>query len=499
MRSKRALIIFLTDVLPLMIVSILGIYKLKLFINILGEETLGLYQLFSQIMIYLALVDGGLSSAVLYSMYKPNADKNNKKLSEIFYGAKKVFNFIGILVFLLAALFSPFAHYLIKDSIFGNSYIALTFLLFSLSSVIQYFFVPYQAYIEVKEEKYIVNISLQGGQILQNVLEIILLLSGVKFEYILLMHSIIKLISNLIIYIIFNRKHSKLIIRNSKPDKSFKKSIGPLFFHKINGLIGSNIDILIISKILGLANVAIYSVYRYITNMIETIIGKLSTSIIALVGNYVFEDKKDSEALYYEINSMNFFLGTIIAVPLFFALNPFINIWYEGSIQTSNLLCAAFVINTFIFIIKKTTIVFIHANGYFKETRFCALTDTVVNLTLSLILIKVLGMPGVVFATAFSVFLAEYILKTIVLFKKFFHKNAIKYFSNNIKFFAIAGLDFVLGYLLVKFISFNNIGQWFLIFACYFVINALFVLFIYKVIREDKFVERLKKIVGAKK
>ena len=46
----------------------------------LGSETLGLYQLFSQIMVYVALVDGGLTSAVLYSLYKPNANKDNKKI-----------------------------------------------------------------------------------------------------------------------------------------------------------------------------------------------------------------------------------------------------------------------------------------------------------------------------------------------------------------------------------------------------------------------------------
>ena len=47
----------------------------------LGSETLGLYQLFSQIMTYVALVDGGLSNAVLYSLYKPNANRDDKKIN----------------------------------------------------------------------------------------------------------------------------------------------------------------------------------------------------------------------------------------------------------------------------------------------------------------------------------------------------------------------------------------------------------------------------------
>ena len=96
MRTKKALLNFITDVLPLIVVSILGIYKLKYFILILGKETLGLYQLFTQIMVYIALVDGGLSSAVLYALYKPNVDKNTQKMNMILAAAKKVFSLIGI-------------------------------------------------------------------------------------------------------------------------------------------------------------------------------------------------------------------------------------------------------------------------------------------------------------------------------------------------------------------------------------------------------------------
>ena len=63
MRTKKTFINFLTDVVPLIISSLLGIFKLKLFIQILGDETLGLYQLFTQIMIYVALVDGNTRSS----------------------------------------------------------------------------------------------------------------------------------------------------------------------------------------------------------------------------------------------------------------------------------------------------------------------------------------------------------------------------------------------------------------------------------------------------
>lgn len=58
MRTKKAIINFITDALPQVLILILGIIKIKLFINILGEVKLGLYQLYNQIVAYLVLIEG---------------------------------------------------------------------------------------------------------------------------------------------------------------------------------------------------------------------------------------------------------------------------------------------------------------------------------------------------------------------------------------------------------------------------------------------------------
>ena len=279
MKTKKTLLNFITDVVPLIIISILGIYKMKLFINVLGDETLGLYQLFSQVIVYVALVDGGLSNAVLFSLYKPNAEGDKKKFNALLAGSLKCFSLIGIAIFGIALLASFFVPFLIKDCSFNYWYIILTFLLFALSSVIGYFFVPYNCLLEVKEKKYIYNLTSQIGQIVLSTCEIIMLLCGVKFEFILLMHSVVKLLSYLVEMYICKKKFPDIKLRQEQKDFSFKKHINSLIFHKINGLVGSNIDTLIISSFMGLKAVAIYSTYNYIVNMLKNILGKIEIPI----------------------------------------------------------------------------------------------------------------------------------------------------------------------------------------------------------------------------
>lgn len=495
MKTKKFVLNLVTDVIPLIIVSILGLYKSKYFLQFLGSDTLGLYNLFSQIMIYIALVDGGLSSAVLCALYKPNTEKDISKCNEILTAVRKIFAKIGIVIFGISLIVSFFVPFFIKDNSFEYLYVVVAFALFALSSVISYFFVPYQSLLEVKEKKYYVNICLELGQIILSILEIVLLISGVGFLWILFMHSIVKILSNIAIYIICRKKYPEINFKNKTEDRSFTGQVKHLIFHKINGLIGSNIDILIITRFQGLTNVAIYSTYNYFINMLKTIMGKISGAMQAIVGNFMVQSKNKIYDLYKEINSLVFFLAIILCCPLTLALDYFIDIWYEGEIATSFAISVSFVLILFLFIVKINTNMFINSAGLFKETKKCAIVDTVVNLTLSLILIFILGIPGVLIATAFSVFISEYIMKTIVAHKHIFQKSVTKYFINNIKFFILYIIELIIGYYIISIFTIDTLLVWFIVFIIYTILNSFITLFIFYLLNEIKFIDRIKLLI----
>lgn len=494
MRTKKTFLNLISEIIPLVIVSLLGIFKLKIFIQVLGDETLGLYQLFSQIMVYVALVDGGLTSAVLYALYKPNSSNDTKKTNEILSGTFRVFNIIGAAIFFIAAVVAFIVPFLIKENSFNYLYIVFAFMLFSLSNVVSYFFVPYTTLYEVKEKKYVVSLCIQIGQILQNVLEIVLLLNGWNFISILLMHSIIKLLSNLAVYFFFKKEFPQYKVNSKKKDYNFLKQVKHLMVHKINGLISYNIDILIISKVLGLASVAIYSTYNYIINMLRQILEKISGSMLAIIGNSLTEDIDKSYDIFYELNSMVYFVAIVICVPLTFALDSFINIWYEGEILTNFAIAIVFSIYLFGYIVKIPITTFVNASGLFKETKKCAIADTIINLSLSLLLVWKVGIAGVVLATTISVFIAEYIMKNIVIHKNIFKENALQFYLKNIKFIIMFLIDLGLSYLFFNAITITNIFAWFAIYICFFVMNTIIIYIVFKLIKENKFIYRYKYI-----
>ena len=98
MRTKKVIINFLTDAFPQIIIMALGFFKIKLFLNYLGEDLLGLYQLYGQIVSYLVLVEGGVGSAMLFRLYKPIHDHDKKKVNEIMAASRVVFTTIGTII-----------------------------------------------------------------------------------------------------------------------------------------------------------------------------------------------------------------------------------------------------------------------------------------------------------------------------------------------------------------------------------------------------------------
>ena len=240
---------------------------------------------------------------------------------------------------------------------------------------------------------------------------------------------------------------------------------------------------------------AIYSTYNYIINMLRQILDKISGSMLAIIGNSLTVDVKQSKKIFDELNSMMYFIAIIICVPLLFAINLFIDLWYGGQIQTNFLIGTVFSIYLFGFIIKIPITTYVSAAGLFKETKKCAITDTIVNLVLSLILVWKMGICGVVLATFISVFIAEYIMKNMIAYKYIFKENVVNFYVNNIKFIIILCIDVLFSWIILKNIVISNIVVWFLVFSSYFIVNLTLIYLLFKLIKEDKFIDRYKFIL----
>lgn len=497
---KKAIKNFLTDAFPEIIMIFLNLILLKLFYGKLGTNIYALYQIFSQFFAYLVLAEAGFSSCALVSLYKPMAENNIKEINKKLSGIRYIFRNIGIVILTLAVIISFIIPFTIKENTFNYFYIIITFILYSISNSVNYFFFTYRIYYDAREEKYVPNIVYQVGFIIKYIVEIILLLLGASFEIVLIGCIICNLLTNFFMkqYTLKNEKNIKLD-KNNK-DTSMINDTKDLIIHKISGVIANNIDIVLISMNLGLKKVAIYGAYNYILNEINKIITKIGTSLYSIVGKTYFDKNKHliDKNKFIQYNSFLFFLAIIISSSLVFSYNSFINIFYGNDMVASKIVSYLFIIMVYIQIIRTTLNTYLNGCGLFKDTKICAITEGIINLILSLIFVKYFEMAGILIATIISLLISDFIIKPIII------KNNLKIFTMKEyyrEFFAyslIGTILIVLNSFIFKF-SCNNLIEWFFISTLIFVFNTIITFIIFKLIGRISWLKDIKNVIFKKK
>ncbi len=488
MRKKTIIINFLTDFMPQIIIALLGIFKIKIFLNNWGEDLLGLYQLYSQFFSYLAIVEIGISSGILYTLYKPTVDKNYKELKKIYNGSKYTFNIIGTLIIILGLILSLFIGFFIKNNTFDFWFLQVTFTLYVLANVINYFYMSKKLLFYAKEKNYVPNLIYQICTVIKSGLEIILVMMNFKLIHVLIIGLIISLLSNLILEAFFHKEFNYLPKVKEKKF-AFSKNLKPIILQKVSNLVTNNIDIILLSKFIGLGHVVIYTTYQYITLSLQLITDKISNSVLTSVGNILTVDKKRASEIFDKINNTLYIVGIALCIPLLFVLNSFIDIWYNYSITTNNILAILFVTLLFLNIIRQIFNLFINACGIFKETKVCSIIELLTNLILSLILVFKFEIEGVLIATIVSIIISDFILKNKIILKNICNKNMSYYYKISFKYLIIMIVNFTIGLFIFKNIVFDNILIWLIGGIITFAVNfglLFFQLWIYSKIERRK-------------
>ena len=83
MRVKNSFYNMIGNVMVLLIQTFLTFFVRIIFVKYLNEQYLGIQGLFINIITMLSLADLGIGTAISYSLYKPLADNNTKKINII--------------------------------------------------------------------------------------------------------------------------------------------------------------------------------------------------------------------------------------------------------------------------------------------------------------------------------------------------------------------------------------------------------------------------------
>ena len=119
---------------------LMGFFTRWMFIALLGKEYLGVSGLFTNVLSLLSLANLGFDTAIIYSLYKPLAEGDMVTVNGYMRVYKRVYNTVGVTVFVLGCILMPFLPYLISGDVTIPENINIIYILFLLQSASSYFF-----------------------------------------------------------------------------------------------------------------------------------------------------------------------------------------------------------------------------------------------------------------------------------------------------------------------------------------------------------------------
>lgn len=453
MRSKNSIINAIAAMVMYIVTILASFLTQKIFIRTLGSTYLGLNGLFNNILSMLAVVELGFGTAVIYNLYKPIADNDEKKINALMNFYRKTYNIIALIIFILGLCIVPFLEYIVGDIEIKYN-LTFLFMLALIDIVASYLLTYKRSILYANQKTYIVNIVHIGYTIAVNVLEIIFLLETKNYVIYLLIKIIFRILENIIITIVANTMYP--FIKKCKKEKiddetrkGIMKKVKGLLFHKIGGTIVFSTDNIIISKFLGVVTVGLYSNYYMIINAITSLLGQVFSSIVASIGNLLLEDNKDKHyRIYKNFLLVNSWMYMFCGACLLCLMEPFIALWIGEWFILEYGVLVVLVINFYIQGMRKTSSTFKEAAGIFYEDRYVPVFEAISNVVASIILINKFGLMGVFLGTILSTAIIYLYSFPKFVYKKLFDRTYIQYILELLKYFAITFVAiFVTAYL----------------------------------------------------
>lgn len=474
MRTDKSIKNSVSNVFFTLLIGIIGLIKVKVFVNGLNNDIYSLNQLFYQIFSYIVITDIGFGLILNKQLYNAFAVDDYEKINKIYSTSKRFYNIVGLIMMIIALILSFFVRFLTKANI-SPLYMQIIFIIFIFRNVVDYFFVAPRYVLEADQKIYKVNHYVKSIKIIESIVEIILVLLGVDYFFVIIPGIFI----TIVIDIFVNNKIYKMYPW-LKSDKTFNfkylKGTKDVIWRKIAGLLNSNTDIILISAFINPISVIIYTSYVYITKFITDTVYMISSSLTPSFANVAFKEKSDKMyGVFTELNILFLFIASFVFIMLYGFLNSLITFWVGGEYLVNNFVLFLFCFSAFQVIAEKPLAIFINGVGLFKETKVSTIMEAVLNLIISLLLIGKIGIAGVLLGTIISKLLTASIQNAIYIYKNKFNKPGYKYF---ILYYSVIfiSLGFISMFNILN-LNITNIAFW-IIYVFIFAVAVAILLFL---------------------
>lgn len=418
---------FINQILTLL----LSFVSRTVFIWGLGASYLGINGLFSDVLGLLSMADLGFNTAMVYSFYKPLAENDYLKMAGLITFYKKVYTFIAVGVSVVGIALVPALPYLINlETDIPN--VTLYYLLSLANIVFSYLFVYKTSILSADQKNYKITRITIVVNVIRSIVQIMAIIIWKDYTIYLILGCISVLINNIIASHIATKEYpfiKEKVELTMKEKRNIFSNIGSVFLYKVSSVLLNATDNLLISIIIGTLAVGYYSNYLMLQNKISLFYTLIFTSLTASIGNLIV---KENSKKRYEIfsceQSISFIVCGVVIPGYTLLVNDLIKIWLGEEYVLSMLVVIASGLNMYLACVLQPLWSYREATGLYRRTKWVMVICALVNLILSVILGRLIGLAGILFASALSRLCTYIWYEPKILFREYFELSPFKYY-----------------------------------------------------------------------
>lgn len=482
------------------VITLVNFVTKSIIARLLGEQIIAMNGLFNDVIACMSLAELGIGSAIIYNLYKPLAEDDKEKVSQLMYFYKKAYLIIAGVIVFLGGITSLFVQYIVKDITYPLWFVRVIFLLFVLSSASTYLFSYKISLLNADQKAYLNSFFTTIFFVVRTGINIgvLLILNKYGDDYSYIIYLVVSIVTGLISNIIVSKQVDKRYpyLKKAKLPKEDRNkvfdNVKNIFVKEVSGKITSSTDNILISVMVSTIMVAPNQFYTMLTGVFKNLVSQITIGISASLGNlFATETGDECERV---INRLTWFYG-IFAIwsctGLYVCCEPFITVWVGAQYVYAKYIAFILMINLFCFVVSRPIYDAMSAAGLFKQGKNISIIGSAVNLVVSIIFGKVWGVFGIFLGT-FCTYLIQIIMKTYYVHKLVMKKSPVKY-GIKLTMFSVFVVGFMLGgdFLCSLFCFENNIVQFLFNGILVSALYLIFVIVVYGRSEEYKYFKAL--------
>ena len=443
----------------------------RYFIQVLGDELLGLNSTLVSILGFLNIAELGLSSAVAFALYQPLAQNDQQQVSEIISIQAWFYRWVARIVLVASGILLLFFPLIFKDKGIPLWYAYATYVVLLFNALWGYLFNFRQIIFSSDQQEYKMTLAIQLPRVLKQVLQILAILYlpapyiwwlGIEFLFGVVGALFIEwLIHQDYPWLKANAKQGNRV-RSNYPE--IIRRTKQLFYHKIATFVLQQSTPIVIFAVFasaqGLAVVTIYQNYLVIYAGISGVIYAIFNGLTASVGNLITEgDNNRVEVVFRKLYALRLWMALVIAGGMLWYSQGFMELWIGGGRSFQQIDLLLFVLYMLLQL-SRLPDQFIYAYGMYQDI-YAPMIEAILNLGLSILLGSMWGITGILLGINISLIVVIYGWKPYFLYSRAFKKSVWGYhLRQGAELLLVVGAGWALSYFLPSLTSFASTPSW---------------------------------------